>query len=95
MNTRLRIGKTYKSQLLYVVLIPAFFVGFCFLYNPFSMQEYYTVGNMSFGFHFVMLATILMGILALTRLVFSVLSRLSSSTRLARMVILRFSLLTL
>ena len=73
MNTRLRIGKTYKSQLLYVVLIPAFFVGFCFLYNPFSMQEYYQVGGMSFGFHFVMLATILMAILALTRLVFSVL----------------------
>ena len=73
MNTRLRIGKTYKEQLLYVVLIPAFFVGFCFLYNPFSMQEYYQVGGMSFGFHFVMLATILMAILALTRLIFSVL----------------------
>ena len=73
MNSRLRIGKTYKEQLLYVVLIPAFFVGFCFLYNPFSMQEYYQVGGMSFGFHFVMLATILLALLALTRLIFSAL----------------------
>ncbi|MBR5725034.1 MAG: LytTR family transcriptional regulator [Bacteroidales bacterium] len=73
MNSRLRIGKTYKSQLLYVVLIPAFFIGFCFLYNPFGMQEYYQVGGMEFGFHFVILTTILMAILALSRLVFSAL----------------------
>ena len=73
MNTRLRIGKTYKSQLLYIVLIPAFFVGFSFLYNPFGMKEYYQVGGMNFGFHFVILATILMAILAITRLVFSAL----------------------
>ena len=73
MNTRLRIGKTYKSQLLYVVLLPAFFAGFCFLYNPFGMHEYYQTGGMSFGFHFLMLAVTLMAILALTRLIFSAL----------------------
>jgi Response regulator of the LytR/AlgR family len=73
MNTQLRIGKTYKSQLSYVVLLPAFFVGFCFLYNPFDMQAYYQVGGMGFGFHFVILATILMAVLALTRLIFSAL----------------------
>ena len=73
MNTRLRIGKTYKSQLSYVMLVPAFFIGFCFLYNPFGMQAFYQTGGMTFGFHFVMLTTILMAILALTRLVFSAL----------------------
>ena len=73
MNSRLRIGKSYKAQLLYVVLIPAFFVGFCFLYNPFGMKEYYQMGGMGFGFHFIIMATILMAILALTRLVFSAL----------------------
>ena len=73
MNTRLRVGKTYKSQLLYILLIPAFFVGFSFLYGPFDMKEYYQAGGMGFGFHFVMLATILMAVLALTRLVFSAL----------------------
>ena len=73
MNTQLRIGKTYLSQLLYVALIPAFFVGFCFLYDPFGMKAFYQVGGMSFGFHFLMLACILLAILALTRLVFSAL----------------------
>lgn len=73
MNTQVRIDKTYKSQLPYVVLIPAFFVGFCFLYNPFGMQEYYQIGGTGFGFHFVILTVILTAILALTRLVFSAL----------------------
>ncbi len=73
MNTQLRIGKTYRSQLLYVFLLPTFFVGFCFLYDPFRMKEFYQTGGMSFGFHFIMLACILMAILALTRLVFSAL----------------------
>ena len=73
MNTQLRIGKTYLSQLLYVALIPAFFVGFCFLYDPFGMKAFYQVGGMTFGFHFLMLACILLAILALTRLVFSAL----------------------
>lgn len=75
MNTQLRIGKTYKSHLLYVVLLPAFFVGFSFLYDPFGMKEYYQVGGMSFGFHFIILAAILMAVLALTRLVFSAIYR--------------------
>ena len=73
MNSKLRIGKTYKSQLLYVVLIPAFFIGFCFLYNPFGMKDFYQVGDMDFGFHFIILAIILMAVLALTRLIFSAL----------------------
>ena len=73
MNSRLRVGKSYLSQLLYIVLIPAFFVGFCFLYDPFGMKEYYEVGGMSFAFHFIIMATILMAILALTRLIFSAL----------------------
>lgn len=73
MNTRLRIGKSYKSQLTYILLLPAFFIGFSFLYNPFGMQEYYQIGGMPFGFHFIMLGAILMAILAITRLIFSAL----------------------
>ena len=73
MTTQLRIGKSYRSQLLYVVLLPAFFAGFCFLYDPFGMKEYFQVGGMGFGFHFIMLSSILMAILALTRLIFSAL----------------------
>lgn len=75
MNTQLRIGKTYKSQLPYIFLIPAFFVGFSFLYNPFGMREYYQIGGMSFGIHFIILTTILMAVLAITRLIFSAIYR--------------------
>ncbi len=75
MTTQLRIGKTYKSQLLYVFLIPAFFVGFCFLYDPFGMKEFYQIGGMGFGFHFIILAVILMAVLAITRLIFSAIYR--------------------
>ena len=73
MTSKLRIGQTYKAQLPYVVLLPAFFLGFCFLYNPFGMREYYQIGGMGYGFHFLMLTVILMAILAITRLVFSAL----------------------
>ena len=73
MNSKLRIGQSYKSQLSYILLLPAFFAGFCFLYNPFGMHEYFQTGGMTFGFHFLMLAVILMAILALTRLIFSAL----------------------
>lgn len=75
MTTQLRIGKTYKSQLLYVFLIPAFFVGFCFLYGPFGMKGFYQIGGMGFGFHFIILAVILMAVLAITRLIFSAIYR--------------------
>ena len=75
MNTPLRIGKSYRHQLLYICLIPAFFVGFSFLYNPFGMKEYYQIGGMGFGFHFIILATILMAVLAITRLIFSAIYR--------------------
>ena len=73
MNSKLRIGQSYKSQLSYILLLPAFFAGFCFLYNPFGMHEYFQTGGMTFGFHFLMLSVILMTILALTRLIFSAL----------------------
>ena len=73
MNTQLRIGSSYASQLLYIILVPAFFAGFCFLYDPFGLKEYYQTGGMGFGFHFVILTTILAAVLALTRLIFSAL----------------------
>ena len=73
MTSKLRVGKTYRSQLLYILLVPAFFIGFCFLYNPFGIQEYFQAGGMGYGFHFVMLTTILMAVLAITRLIFSAL----------------------
>lgn len=71
MNTPLRVSKGYASQVKYAVLMPLFFFVFCFVYNPFSLSEFYDVGGKSWTFHLLMLSCIMIGVLALTRLVFS------------------------
>ena len=71
MNTPLRVSKGYGSQVKYAVLMPLFFFAFCFVYNPFSMSEYYDIGGKPWTFHLLMLSCIMIGVLALTRLVFS------------------------
>lgn len=71
MNTPLRVSKGYASQVKYAVLMPLFFFVFCFVYNPFSLSEFYDVGGKSWTFHLLMLSCIMIGVLALTRLVFT------------------------
>lgn len=71
MNTPLRVSKGYGSQVKYAVLMPLFYFVFCFVYNPFSMSAIYNVGGKSWTFHLLMLTSIMVGTLALTRLVFS------------------------
>lgn len=71
MNTPLRVSKSYGSQVKYAVLMPLFYFVFCFVYNPFSMSAIYNVGGKSWTFHLLMLTCIMVGTLALTRLVFS------------------------
>lgn len=71
MNTPLRVSKGYGSQVKYAVLMPLFYFVFCFVYNPFSMSAIYIVGGKSWTFHLLMLTCIMVGTLALTRLVFS------------------------
>lgn len=71
MNTPLRVSKGYGSQVKYAALMPLFYFVFCFVYNPFSMSAIYNVGGKSWTFHLLMLTCIMVGTLALTRLVFS------------------------
>lgn len=71
MNTPLRVSKGYASQVKYAVLMPLFFFVFCFVYNPFSLSDFYDIGGKSWTFHLLMLSCIMIGVLALTRLVFS------------------------
>lgn len=71
MNTPLIVSKGYGSQVKYAVLMPLFYFVFCFVYNPFSMSAIYNVGGKSWTFHLLMLTCIMVGTLALTRLVFS------------------------
>ena len=76
MNSIFRFPKNYAAHLIYVLLLPLFFISFCFLYNPFGIQEFFDgTGGKSFAFHVVMLTCIQMGSLALTRLVLFLIHR--------------------
>ena len=71
MNTPLRVSKGYRNQVKYAILFPAFFFAFILIYQPFSFKEWFDVGGKSWTFHLLMLSSIMAGVLALTRLVFS------------------------
>lgn len=73
MDTMLRVSKEYRNQVKYAVLLPFFFFFFIFVYDPFSFREVMDVGGKSWTFHLLMLCCIMVGVLSLTRLVFSVL----------------------
>lgn len=73
MNTALRVSKGYPKHLKYALLFPAFFFVFIFIYTPFSFRQTFDVGGKPWTFHLLMLSLIMVGVLALTRLVFSVL----------------------
>lgn len=74
-----RFPRTVYPNLVYVVLLPVFFMTFCLVYNPFDIQGFYAgTGGKSFAFHLVMLSCIQFGVLALTRLVFFFLNREAS-----------------
>ncbi len=70
MDSALKLPKSYVAHLIYVLLMPAFFIAFSFLYNPFGIQDFYVVGGKSFAFHLLMLTCIILAVLALTRLIF-------------------------
>lgn len=70
MEELLRLPKTYAAHLVYVLLMPAFFISFCFVYDPFGIASFYEVGGMHYPFHLLMLTCIILTVLAITRLVF-------------------------
>lgn len=51
-----------------IIFIPAFFVTFCLLYNPFDIIEYYSFGSLSYSFHLTMLGCIILVTLVPTRI---------------------------
>lgn len=44
----------------YIAGMPAFFVAFCLLYDPFDIMEYYSFGSFSYSFHLTMLGCIIL-----------------------------------
>jgi len=62
-----KLSGKFSSQLEYILLLPVFFILFAMIYNPFGIEEYYTLGSKGFGFHLVMLTSILLVTLLVTR----------------------------
>ena len=73
MDTMLRVSQGYGNQVKYAFILPIFFFFFIFVYTPFGFKDFYDVGGKSWTFHLLMLSCIMAGVLAITRLVFSVL----------------------
>lgn len=70
MNSVLRMSRNFWVQVIFIVLMPAFFIGFCFLYDPFSIQEVLVMGGKSFAFHIMMLVSIMLVSYAILRTAF-------------------------
>ncbi|MDO4213598.1 MAG: LytTR family DNA-binding domain-containing protein [Bacteroidales bacterium] len=75
MNTVVRMSKSYWSQVVTILAIPAFFIAFCFIYDPFSIQTEYVFRGKSFAFHILMMTCILLGAMAIMRTIFFFLFR--------------------
>lgn len=69
------MSKSYWSQVVTILAIPAFFIAFCFIYDPFSIQTEYVFRGKSFAFHILMMTCILLGAMAIMRTIFFFLFR--------------------
>ncbi len=65
----MKLSNNFAYHVIYILLLPAFFMLFCFLYNPFDIQDYYQVGGKNFPFHFVMIFCIMLVCLLITRVI--------------------------
>ncbi len=67
-----RLPKGFLYQLLYITILPAFFICFNLVYTPLGIEAFYDkVGGKSFDFHMLMLICIMLGSLFITRLIFT------------------------
>lgn len=71
-----RFPKTVLPNLVYVFLVPVFFIAFCMVYNPFDIQGFYaSVGVRPYTFHLVLIACIQIASLSICRIIFYFLNR--------------------
>ncbi len=75
MNRYITFYKNLAEQICYIIIIPAFFLGFILIYTPFSIRDYYNIGSYSLTFHIMMLVCIMMGVLLISRLILYALIR--------------------
>ncbi len=67
-----RLPTGFAYQLLYIGVLPAFFIVFNIVYTPLEIQSFYDMlGGRSFDFHLIILSCIMLGSLFITRLIFT------------------------
>lgn len=71
MNSAFKIKSSFSPLLEYPVTMPLFFLGSCLLYNPFDIKGYYSFGSLNFSFHLVMISSIILVTLLISRLCLS------------------------
>lgn len=81
MDNSFRLPRGFYFHLLHVLIMPAFFICFSSIYDPFSIREFYQLGGKSFFFHFLMLSCIILAVLAIMRPILSVLVKVAPFRR--------------
>jgi len=69
MNKLKILPKGFLPQLMYIVLLPAFFIAFALVYNPFDIIAYLSVGKLGYAFHILMITCIILLTILITRIV--------------------------
>ena len=70
MNKMPPIFYQFKTQVLYFLLVPIFFVSFVLIYRPFDIDDYLDMERGLFAFNITMMSCILLVTLVITRIIF-------------------------
>ncbi len=70
MNTKLRVSRSYWSQLKYALMMPMFFFASVFVINSFSFEDVFSLGNSTPTSHLLLLSVIMCGVYIISRLLF-------------------------
>ena len=62
-----KMGDSYIPQLVYILLLPAFFLTFSMFYDPFGILVFYSSDRFGDYFHLLMLSCIILGVLGISR----------------------------
>ena len=67
MNEIREIFRKFSPQLLYIIIVPAFFLCFMLIYTPFGLEDYLVSPKHGFAFHITILTCIFLGCEMITR----------------------------
>ncbi len=70
MKTKLRVSRSYWSQLKYALMMPVYFFVYALVTDPFSFEDVFSVGRLEPVSHLLMLSLIMCGVYVFSRLIF-------------------------